>query len=353
VRKICIISLMLFYSSSVLASLKLNIEYSEAVDVFEILDGLSNWNEKGNSLYLTMGINLSDDDQKLVEKYKKIRIKYHKSLLQENENNLFSSLDKRGADKFDAFSMSFYNSKTVDQALGKLRQIVKPDDHKKVIEIIKGLKKFILPMTKQSISFRSHVKILSKNLKKGGVSSLMRKAEKFYLIARTKSLKKINVYFTWWPTNSEVEIDQIGNNIIIRQNPITLTEPPSASLIAPKIMAIISGLQPNQQKLNISSQFLAICNPSSTIPLDIILERPLSAVFGAILFRLKENKKEWNISNEWDSHPWVNTYARLIYPLVEQSIKGREGLAGGFISSAGKICSDLIKTLQFIGPLKK
>ena len=86
------------------ASLKIKIDYSESVDVFEIMDHLSMWSDRSlveYRKYWERNIGFSGEDKILLDEYVRLRKKYEKKQKRFSmERQLFSS----SSNSFDSFS---------------------------------------------------------------------------------------------------------------------------------------------------------------------------------------------------------------------------------------------------------
>jgi len=326
----------------------LKVIYSEAVDVFEIMDNASMWHESSDSGYykhFKKKFELSDKDQSLLEEYKKLRLKYYRPVAVSENTGLFNN-------NFDlpltSFANAFYSSKSIGEALNVLAtRTISATEKKFLVTFYKHFQDKITTMVRESAAFRSKIQEVQKVFKKGKVDAVVGKSFKFLNIDKT--IKGIKIYPVWYPEDLEPRILNVGTVIILRANPINKWDSVKINELVEKAIELLLVIQSNNQKDNFSKIFLNKCQIKSNIALIDVFSSPLAVVLGKMFFEQNVLKKQFNQYREWSIHPWVNVYSKMLFSLVEKSLKEKETIESSeFVTNAAAICNDLVTLNTFL-----
>ena len=343
--KFSILILCLTLSTHVLARKKSTFKYSEAVDVFEIVDNLSRWHEKREAAYQKHWmekLELDSTDKSLLEDWGKIRVKYHKSVNSGGE--LFPMLSTPA----DFFSNAFYSSTSVGEALKKLKKKLTKEEMSFLANLFKHFQKRISSMVSQSVAFKSQVPHFEKQYKKLKYDPVLRKAKRFIEVPRW--YKKNTVYFVWYPKELEAKIRAIAPYIIIYVHPDNLGKLEMYK-IAEAVVQSYFDTWPSSQKESLSRRFLETCPRAKKLaPQDVML-RPISSVFGQLMVSKKKNRKGFRMRLN-EMNPWVEHFALSLFPKAEGAIKRREKVHGPFWSESALHCQSLVKLSDYISSFK-
>lgn len=321
-------------------------QYSEATDVFEIMDNISMWQKGSRQSYLKHWKTLGDTqskDHKLISEYVALRKKYTKKQ-RISQTVIFSSAEYYPS----FFEQAFYSSKSIQQAFLKLKKNkrFKNKDLNFLKKFYQHFKPRISLMVKESALFRSQLKKISKIFKKKRAVKTLGHAASFF--GHKKKKKKLKLLFVWWPKKQDPIVDIKGDYLILRFNPLTALQDISIEDI---MVIAVEGFMRSQslnQKENLSKIFKETCHPGSSVITQNILELPLAVVLGKILFKKNAQKKKFKTYQKWFDDTWVNTYAQILFPLVESTIKNKETVSGEFIHSAAKLCRNLVEVGTFL-----
>jgi len=323
--------------------------YSESADVFEIMDQLSRWHPAINDVIekewkLKFGEHFNNKNY--IEDYINLRKKYYKYPIQTTDTKtVFSKFSIAN----NYFSNTFYSSSSIGEALNKLKKHLNKREVKFLANFYTHFKDKITVFVKESTFFKSKTKSYIKKMKKLKAKSIIRNARRFIL--QKKSIKNQKVLFSWWPKDQGYKIDIRGKHIIVRVHPENTTSyPKPKELIKYKIRTFFANLSSNE-KNNINSIFLKKCAPKGVDGAEL-LELPLSIVFSEMLIEEKKLKREFNYHKNWSVNPWINLYAKLLFPELKLALKRKDNLLGEFILNATSLCHDVMTLNDFSSSFK-
>lgn len=335
-KLILIISLL---SSFLTYSKGQTLNYTEAADVFEILDQVSAWHPKHQQIYRKEWIRtFGEDDLPIFKEFGEMRKTYYSLLSNKSsEMNLLFGLQRI---KNDFFSEAFYSAKSVGGALKKLKKRLSKDELKFLSKSLKTLQPKISKWVGESTLYRGKIPEFRKKLKKGKLKTLIKKAKKFFY-GKKKIKFDLKMHFVWWPKTEEPIVEIRGNHLLLRFHPVAhLGKLYLDDILVFGILALSHGQEVNQKE-NLTKVFNQGCQLPKDFPALDIIELPLATAWGKILFTKNQNKKAFSLYKKWSIHPWVNLYSKMLFPLVEEAAKRKEGLSGGFIRAAAGICDEM------------
>ncbi|MCF8060842.1 MAG: hypothetical protein K9K67_16175, partial [Bacteriovoracaceae bacterium] len=192
-------------------------QYSEATDVFEIMDHVSRWDNSLTPIYRDawqkkFPITLEDKNQ--FSMYAAIRKKFHDNSPtgQAQESDIFGDAPIG----FDLFSEAFYSSKSIGEALRKLeKKGVTTTEIKFLSGFYQKYKKQLTEFVKESTHFSVKLLDLNKEWKDSALDKSTKKAIPF-ILGKEGQKVKVQLRPVWWPKNIPPLIDVRGPYIILR-----------------------------------------------------------------------------------------------------------------------------------------
>lgn len=312
-------------------------EYSEATDVFEIMDHVTRWDPALTAAYRTAWekkFPLDLETKGDFSTYAQIRLDYFEKNKEESvENDIFGSGNKG----YDAFSDAFYSSKSIGEALRKLESRGLPADSIKfLVSFYRKYKKKISFFVKESSHFPVRLLEINNRWKKQRLGSTMKKITKFVLGKEGRKFKLI-LRPVWWPSNLPPEIDIRGPYLIVRFNPLNKARQIPMEELASKGIESILSYQKSNQRRNLTKIFRANCNGR-----EIELKAALTILFAAVYPKAMASKKSFNLYANWSRSVFVDLYVKLLFPLFERELKSQKNtFAGTFMDQATLLCKKI------------
>jgi hypothetical protein len=324
------------------------IGYSEATDVFQLMDHVTGF-KLSLPIYAQVWAKkfpLTVQDRNLFSDYIKLRKRYY----QQKE---FKSFDQSKllfshiyVPQFDKFADAFYTSRSVGEALKKLKRTLKPNELTFLANFYKHYQPKISQFIKESTLFSQKLKSINKQLKKIKLAQTMKKMGQF--LGVPKKLMNLQLLFVWWPAKVGPQVTYGHNVVLLHYNPISQTENIDMQTIAEMVMKAFIFRMPYNQKENLSKRFFSECRPRK-IDSENILQTPLMVLAGKIMaHKASVKKKEFNLYQQWDDNPWVNLYAKTLYPALESALQRREMISVHFISQAAQMCREILVVEKYL-----
>lgn len=316
--KLYFVIFSLFFSlhTEARSSFKDLLNYSASGDVFELLTTLSEelkTNDDGViKKYWISKFGLSRDEKKHLENFQTIRMKY-----------------KQQFTPFDKFSLSFYRSKTLDEAVKTLSKVLKEEDLKIVITSLRALKSNAQKIIGESSIFEGKIDQLEKIRKREGLKKTYSKLFKFFSY---KSNYKTKVFFTWWPEGYEPKIDFIQNIIFIKISPLADLESflTQKKLISLLVKSLFLAQSPNQIK-NMEKILYKDCMQKD-------IETSLYNAMGHLYLGALTKKKAFDPHRETYRDKRDHILSVLFFDMFEREIKNRGKFYGNFVNEVANIC---------------
>lgn len=343
-RLFCLIISILFFS--ILSGFSENVRaastagvYSEAADVFEFIDNASGWHVKTSMSYrsaLEAKFKLTSEENSLLKKYAEIRKR-------EAENSDMNSqiIDKDDAFGsvpfgYDHFSKAFYSSLSVREALLKLKQSgVAQEDIQFILNLFKTFKPKLESFLKESIQF--NVKLIEFN-KQWKYSKRDRSLKYFEGFVLGKLAKKLDIKMlpVWSPPDVLPTVDLRGPYLILRYNPLTQTDNWDYTDISKKAIMAVLAAQPLTQRENLSKLFKLKCNGR-----EFEFQESLQIAFGVMMPKYIKQRKKFNLYERWSSRTFIDVYAKLLFPLMDDHVKKKGTFPGFFMEQSSFLCHQL------------
>jgi len=321
-------------------------EYSEATDVFELIDNVSKWSPKSINIYREVWekkFPFTLEDKSDFAFYANLREKYRTFWERENpkpkeESKIENVFGKQDV-PLDNFSEAFYSSKTIGEALRKLEKGgVTPKDVKFLATFYRKYKDKISHFLKESTHFSVRLLEINNHMKKTKVNYVLHKLVPFVL---GKDNRKFRLHWrpVWWPKGSLPQIDIRGNYLLLRINPLEKGKLiPFEDMGRMAAEALLQAQPINQQK-NISKIFSFNCRGRETE-----LRESLKILFSEVVPQYVTKKKSFDLYKNWSRSVFIDVFVRLLFPLYQQEIKNsKDTFAGTFMDQAILLCRKINK----------
>lgn len=307
--------------------------YYEATDVFEIMDHVSMWHRDLPKAYRKAWLkkfSLSLEDKSYLSKYKDLRLKYHKEI---NEGrDIFGTMPIG----YDKLSEAFYTSRSVGEALKKLKKKKIDKADIKFLKIFYGhFKERISAFVKQSTRFQVTLIDFNKKWRATKVKVYLSKLTKFVLGKQGRKVK-ILMRPVWYPEGIPSRVDLRGPFLILRYNPLDSHESWDIQLLIKSAVKAIMQGQPVNQRTNLSKIFEEQCRGRSPE-----FEMMLETVFARMLPESYKEKKNFELYKRWHQKNYIDVYSKLVYPLAMREMKGKDYFSGDFMEKAALLCKQV------------
>mgnify|MGYP006939812023 CR=1 FL=1 len=320
------------------------VTYTEAFDVFQIVDHLSGWHENSRKeyyQYFSKSFNMSQSDKMMLETYRRIRSKYHKEYPAANDS-LFSEEAISG----DVFTRTFAKVKTVDKALSILKKNkrVNNTDLKEIVKVYKHFKMSISKLVRESAILKDEAQRLNKIFKKKKFSSNIKKLDKFFDLP-TNKIKGGRIKLVWWPPTERPIVDFQSGRVILRINPIKHTKYLDEDfMLKALIHSLIVSLGKNKKE-NLSKVFMDTCPKIKErgIAKYLWFEEPLLDALSRYYLPYLGNKKKFNPYTVRSESPWVDVFSKYLFGLTQHSIGRKTKFTREFVTISASYCSMLQK----------
>lgn len=350
-RKLLIFTIIfsLGLTTKAIGSVAVSVEYSEAADVFDILDNVSNWLEgfceEEYQKYWSQKFGITESDKQLFSEYKTLREKYYKDPDQaekdpfKNRNGFFSTL---GSITADPIAEAFYSSGKLSDAYQKLMATLTTEDLDFLKKFHKHFEDKYAILLKESAHFKKIVKKLDPAFKKSSVKTLFEDASRFYNVKEDLNYK---VLYVWWPPIERSQASPTGNFLLMRYNPIKHadTAGQDTDIVFHEIVHTISARQNLAQKQMLTKEFLKTCPIQDKMKKLKILEEPLAVAIGQLLYLKRVEPKRLDLSAKAYIDPWISVYGKMLFPIVDEYMKNKKTIDQDFVKPATATCNELVK----------
>lgn len=312
-------------------------EYSEATDVFEIMDHVTRWDPSLTAAYRTAWekkFPLDLETKGDFASYAQIRLDFYEKHKEEAiELDIFGSSTKG----YDAFSDAFYSSKSIGEALRKLESRgVGPGSIKFLVSFYRKYKPKISAFVKESSHFPVRLLEINNRWKKERLGTTMKKISSFVLGKEGRKFD-LTIRPVWYPANLPPEVDVRGPYLIVRFNPLDKSRQTSMEELASKGIESILSSQKTNQRRNLTKIFRANCNGR-----EIELKAALTILFAAVFPKAMAEKKTFDLYATWSRSVFVDLYVKLLFPLFERELKNsKDTFAGTFMDQATLLCKKI------------
>ncbi len=330
----------------------ITVRYSEAANIFEIMDNTSNWcpgfNDEAYEQFWRENLKITDEDTVLFKQYKKLREshyndpdQYEKSPLK-NRNGFFSTI---GSINADPLAEAFYSSTTLDEAFFKLKTLLPQEE----LAFLRGFYAHFSDrysrLLSESRDFDKTVRTSMKAVNRVGVEKFLRNISTFYGV---KDSVRYEVLFVWWPPISRSNATPSGNYLVMRLNPTRHANEDNTDVIFHEVVHAISARQDLNQKQKFTEEFLRICEVGAKLQKLKILEEPLAVANGQMLYQSRFQPKRFEHSSKWYNNAWISMFGKLLYPTVKSYSDARKSMDLDFIRKAAGMCAEIKSAAEML-----
>jgi hypothetical protein len=311
------------------------LQYNELANNFHILDQIS----KSFPVFFEIPayqqeLNKNFQNTELLDKYRKLRIKYQTipSVFIEQSKTDSEIIFAPSPDEVeDPILDAFFTSSNLDDAINSLSNLLSLDE----INLLRTTFQYYSEIFQQinednQPGIIHNVKIINEHINQIAIDKHCSDAKAFYQ-SSLKNLKSI--LLIWCPESAAFSGNAYGNHLIIRtshkkidDNIVKLL----VSVIAHEATHLISANASYKQKQKLSQHFLIRSDISKIPHVFYAIEEPLALAFQMLFV-------ETNYPEIFEDQYWLNLqWARKILPLVKDYIASRKTIDTNFIT----ICSD-------------
>ncbi len=357
---IMLISLVMGVSLKMGTDFSIKVAHKETANVFTVMDQASEWKKDFCKVsyknYWREKYPLSKEDKNYFAQYKKLREKYFV-----NPESNVTDVTKAKSGLFvetealteDPLGKIFYSSETLEEAFNKLSGLLTPDEVKFLQEFYQHFEKKYQPILEESKKLVKVAKDFSAPMQDQKLVSYLKKVALFY---QSKLGENYTVLYVWAPLGKETNAFPVGDFLIMQCHPDTPIEKvPGPDVIVHEIIHTISARQSQEQKQMMTKVFLEKFKGAGKVEKLKILEEPLAVVWGQALYLKKFNPslyKQENYKMIWYNHPWVNVYAQLLAPLMEEVYQSGETINAGLIETMADMGQALYLVTTSVGQRK-
>jgi hypothetical protein len=311
-----------------------HVTYREAASVFEILDNVAGWwegkNEPEYRAYWTKRFPLSADDERAFATYTELRRRYYEP--GDGGGGLFGPRKP-----IDRLADAFYRSDTIAQALDRVKAFATPAD----VDALAAFYRAFVTRTDQLLAeskvFTSFAADLERQLASPKTTAFVQRLADAYGV---KKPEPFTVLYVWWPPVENVTANNRGDVVLLKYNPKQHEDDATHSADVPvhEYVHYLSSMQPEERKRALTDVFTKGCKvPASVKPVKV-LEEPMAVVHQKRFLR-ETDPERLDFSHAWyGGDPWISTYAKLLFNLVEQHPVVDEAL----VRRAARLCSQLV-----------
>lgn len=319
------------------------VSYTEAFDVFEIMDHVSGWHPNSRKeyfKYFDKTFKMNHSDRLMLKTYRKIREKYH-VVYPNAENSIFSEETISN----DVISSAFIGESTVDRAISILRKKkrVKDADLKELVKVYRHFKPQVSKIVREGRLLIDEAKRLNKILKKQKIISNIKKLDKFFDLP-THRIKNGRIKLVWWPKTSAPIVDFRAGRVILRMNPIKHAELIDEEFITYTLVdSLIVSLSKNKKE-NLSKVFKDGCPQikSKGLKLTDWFEAPLIDSLSRYYLPKLTARKKFNPYIVKGQTPWREVFSKYLFGLSQYSIKRKAKFDREFVTISANYCSQLL-----------
>ncbi len=333
-----LLALVLFFAPALLrAEVRFSVSYSEAVDLFSLMDNVSEW-EKGftDPAYRaewTDRFGWSERDQAMADLYSEYR---NKTMINTPADGIFVS-DNAVSDPLAAF---FLTQSSVSGALRNLNLSMTPAD----ADMLRRFYSHFAP--KWQLLIRDNEALvdgateLNSLLSTDAVSAFVNRMSQFYGVETSGNF---TIFFTRYPPGSKSSAHVVAGRYFLIHSPFGAEVIASEwdETVIHEFAHFVSMQQPIEQKQRLTAQFLAACPIPARIMPFWLLEEPLAVSWGQAAYSTKVKGRPLNPLSNWYSVPWIDLVSRAISPSVIAAYDNGTTINDGIVQEAADRCNNL------------
>ena len=324
--------------------LHVEIAYREPADAFEILDNVSGWwpgyTDDAYRAFWADSVGLTPADSVLFERYARLRERYVDQTGQQNADPATSRsglFTDRAVLSADPIAAAFYRSETMDEAYGRVSQVVQPDEVAFLSAFYVHFADRLAPLTAETRrSTAASLALTQAALDAPEVEAYLQAIRAFF---GAEDAVAFTALYVWWPDAERVRASPNGPVLLLRVRPYAGEAISSADVVAHEAVHVVSAMQPDSQKRAVSDAVLATCPGALERTTRLgVLEEPLATALGNIEFRRRFEPRRFSWGRRWYGDPWVDLSARLLYPAAMDALATGGTIAGRFAADAAALC---------------
>ncbi|MBB4129611.1 hypothetical protein [Xanthomonas sp. 3075] len=298
-------------------ALPMNVEYSEAADLFNLLDNLSDW-LPGFTVpvyrrYMETHGGLDDADRGALAAYADFRRRT--SGLAEDDTldaaeRIFAADVTRHADPFSRY---FLGGGEFEAAANAAIAAQSADDQ---VMLRAYFARFVGRATRAiavAPRFETQTRLLKEALGSPGVAGLASDMRAFFAVPPPPVFQ---ARFVWWPESDSTQAKVRGRTILLYSQHDAPDGAPSMDwtpILLHELSHYLSAGQGSERKRALASNFLQLCPGASTLrnPLNA-LEEPLAIYWGQYRFEYAVRGRSLPLSSQWYIQPDADRAAKAI-----------------------------------------
>lgn len=243
---------------------------------------------------------------------------------------------------------SFYSSSSLDEALGKLKKVVSSEDLAFLTAFYEKFKPKYKKLLDESQPFKKKAEELNRKLAKPEYAKFFSKISRYYSVSESLNYE---VLFTWYPPLEKDFAVPIDKFLVLQKNPIKHIDWEDEDVVFHEIVHTLSVRQPQQQKEAISKVVLDACPIDGKFPKGQkgkMLEEPMAVALGQVLFLKEFFPKRLRWDSKLYNNYWISSFAKLIYPVVEDDFVQKAVFSTKAAAKIGFLCHELTQTSSFL-----
>ncbi len=325
-----------------------HVRYSDAADAFEILDQASAWwpgfVEPAYRAFWADSLGVTPADSVLFDAYSRLRTRHFDRTGQENgdprtgPDGLFTA---RAALTADPVAHAFYQSETVEEALGRLAGVLEPGEVAFLRAFYGHFEARLAPLlaeTRQAVA--PSLAATAATLDTPEVRSYLGHIGRLFGVEEPVAYTAL---YVWWPNEELVRASPSGPFLLLRTRPRPGETMNSADVVAHEAVHVLAAQQPEAQKRAVTDAVLAECPGvlDRTRRLGVI-EEPLATALGNIEFRRRFQPARFRWGRRWYGQPWVDVYARVLHPAVVEALDAGRGVDERLVADLSALCGAVV-----------
>jgi hypothetical protein len=330
------------------AEVKVSVSYSEAADLYSLMDNVSGWLD--GFVYpvyreeWVRRFGWSADDQKWADRYREYR---QRSFIDNSgdvdplasPDGIFASRteNESGSDPLATYFLAQPDIKT---ALANLGSFATPADAR----MLRGFYRHFAPKWRVVVSESGPLVAKAKRLeaKLDGAATIefIGHVARFYGAGFNGDFK---VFFTRYPPGKRSSAEPVAGRYILLHSPTAADDATSDwdTIVMHEFVHYVSARQPEGQKRRLTKRFLERCPLPAGAKRLWLLEEPLAVAWGQAAYSKFVLGHALNPNENWYAIPWVNTVSRTIAPTILEAYSTGSVIDEKLVDQAADRCKDL------------
>ena len=340
------------------AEFTLDIRYSEAADLFSLMDNVSNWwegfTDPGYREEWEARFGWSEEDQSWARRYAEYR---HRTFSDPSQgmdvatspHGLFASAETN-AEGSDPLSEHFMAQPDIATALARLPSAANSQDARMLRGFYRHFKPKWEKLLAESAPFVKRAEELKAAIDLERVRPFVALVSRFY---QTQTGGTFQVFFTRFPPgNSSMAEVTAGNSLLLRSpTDWTLETGEWDTIVMHELVHYISSNQPAALKRAMSDRFLARCPIPAGASRTWMIEEPLAVAIGQAAYAKIVLDKPLDRRTNWYAVEWVDLTARTMEAsVIDALLSGKQLSDTTLVEEAADRCRDLTALAAQLAP---